>query len=690
MAYHPILSQRFDTSDIAFNKIDQEILALRETIREKIRVLHAFRNTFTPVYRLPPEILSRIFTLLQYVPKFPGDLHSRRKPTLEWVKVTHVSQHWRDVAIGSPNLWSQISTTYPKCLAEEWLQRSKSAPLSIDLRGSGSLDADRFITPSLFRIRELTLELTSSSWWILSRNLSSPTPLLESLSIMITDGAFYSASSTISDTTFAGTTPRLRFLKLMGCSVDINSSIFTNLEALELRDSPRKMSATDLLTALRNLPRLVSLVVSEVLATGAPLASSSIDSDTIILASLTSLSIRGGSLIQDLDILSHLSFPANTTLRFSSVTQTGESVTSLSDFLRVYNSSHLQESSQPSQVNMDLHCARNFLKLSIQTKYAEPGLMDSSLVFELIGRWGGTLEMPDQIETATLFSYLPLSSLTTFTTNCNIGVNTWITVFGTLPKLRDISVSGSRAVNVLCAIVADLMARCVGPLERMPRPPRNTTQGRMKWNRGGGRQNSQRASTSNSQAVDWVPIFPQLETLELQDMAFPEYTENVITALCARKVVGKGLHYIGITECRNLDKDVLRELGRCVCGISWDGHVGLVGRDEEEVEDEYMHHLLNLFLPMELTTTASLNSMRESHRGEFERAEDRANPATKSLGSNHHDVPVDSPFQSHQEAFISVLNEETNGHLVYFAAAGWTGRITWRRTLHVYGGTVEA
>ncbi|TFK65489.1 hypothetical protein BDN72DRAFT_773311, partial [Pluteus cervinus] len=124
MAYHPVLTQHFDTSDIAFTKIDKEIAALRETIR----ALHAFRNTFTAVYRLPPEILTRVFSFVQ---RIRADFYSNTPTPLEWVNVTYVSQHWRNVAVGSPTLWSHISSAYPKCAAEEFLWRSKEAPLSI-------------------------------------------------------------------------------------------------------------------------------------------------------------------------------------------------------------------------------------------------------------------------------------------------------------------------------------------------------------------------------------------------------------------------------------------------------------------------------------------------------------------------------------------------------------------------------
>ncbi|TFK65487.1 hypothetical protein BDN72DRAFT_773315, partial [Pluteus cervinus] len=122
---HPILAQQFESSEIAFIGIDKEIAAMQETIRE----LRTFRNTFTPSYRLPPEILSRIFSLIRLFSTLVPRSHGLS--SLQWVAVTSVSKHWRNVAIRSPELWSHISSSYPKPLLQEWLQRSKASPLSV-------------------------------------------------------------------------------------------------------------------------------------------------------------------------------------------------------------------------------------------------------------------------------------------------------------------------------------------------------------------------------------------------------------------------------------------------------------------------------------------------------------------------------------------------------------------------------
>ncbi|TFK64874.1 hypothetical protein BDN72DRAFT_222629 [Pluteus cervinus] len=164
---HPILKQHFDSSAVAFTKIDEEIAILQESIR----ALHAFRNTFTPVYSLPPEVLSRIFSLVRHATSW--DMSDKSSTSFKWPVLTSVSQHWRNVAIGSPDLWTHLSNSYPKHVFQEWLQRSKGTPLSIDLYRISPSFAE-FITASLPRIRELTFKLSATSWNGLLHSLSFP------------------------------------------------------------------------------------------------------------------------------------------------------------------------------------------------------------------------------------------------------------------------------------------------------------------------------------------------------------------------------------------------------------------------------------------------------------------------------------------------------------------------------------
>ncbi|TFK65476.1 hypothetical protein BDN72DRAFT_880904 [Pluteus cervinus] len=532
MAYHPILTQHFDTSATAFTKIDNEIVVLQDTIRS----LYTFRNTFCTVNRLSPEILTRIFSFVQCA-------YSNTERALGWLDVTCVSHHWRNVVLECPRLWSHISSTYPKRLAAECITRSKAASLSLDLRGTGP--HEQLITPLLFRTRELSLQLDSTSWNSLSSKLSSPAPLLQSLTIMITENARGSPYPIIPDTMFGGVAPHLQCLDLIGCSFDINLPLLARLTALEL-DCLSNLSATDFLTTLRGVPHLTSLSLLR-LPNDDVLASPNLDA--ITLSSLRTLSIRGISFTHDLDLLSHLSFPANTAIYFYSVMKSGESIASLSAFMATQNVARLQESNPPFQTSVELWCLEDRLRLFIDAGYHESRSTTSLLVFDLFGQWDCPSQMPDKPETTIFFTSLPLLSLTSFTAiGCNIGAEIWTDIFGSLPKLKRISASGVWTCNLLSAIVNNFMTKCPAPY--------------VDWDK-------------DHQQDDWEVIFPHLEELHLQKTFLPTWTPtDLMDALRARKIIGKEIKLIKIMECPNVSRDILDELGRCVGEISWDGWTG--------------------------------------------------------------------------------------------------------------------
>ncbi|KZV65050.1 hypothetical protein PENSPDRAFT_147563 [Peniophora sp. CONT] len=85
---------------------------------------------------LLPELLSYIFVLCK------DDASTRlstRRPTclaesaLGWATVTHVSRHWRSVAIDSTCLWTDIVFNCGRAWAEEMFHRSRTTPLILDI-----------------------------------------------------------------------------------------------------------------------------------------------------------------------------------------------------------------------------------------------------------------------------------------------------------------------------------------------------------------------------------------------------------------------------------------------------------------------------------------------------------------------------------------------------------------------------
>ncbi|TFK65488.1 hypothetical protein BDN72DRAFT_195999 [Pluteus cervinus] len=566
---HPILAQHFESSEIAFAEIDKEIAAMQERIRQ----LRAFRNSFTPIHRLPPEILARIFSFVQLSSALVQSIYTPyygNGPSLEWVAVTCVSQRWRNVALGSPDLWSHISSSYPKPIVEEWLQRSKAAPLSISLHERSFTSSDtQFTGASLFRIRELELDLSADSWEALLPNLTFPAPVLESLSISISTTS-YSHSSTNSDNIFVGMAPCLWRLDLRHCPLNIHSSLTTNLTSLEIHDPPQRFSSTDLLNTLRRLPRLTSLTLVHVLLEDAIPVSS--DFDIVALSSLESLSIRGRSFKQDLNILSHLSIPADSTLHFHSDTRAAEAVIipALLEFLRINKAARQPSSSHVFVDRIDLQCTWHKLTLDMTSESYGVHLVKLVLLASL----RSSLEFPDTPETTELFSYLPLAALRSFHTDCALDTGIWASVLGRLPELKHISATGDPAINLLSAIAEDALSY------DETSQTTNKANGREKEEEEG-RSHGAGGSDSRDQSVAWDPIFTKLEILEFHDVNFFDRPEDFVAALRARKMADKGIKNIRFMGCGGRRK--ILDTFEGVVDVVWDEH----GCDSEDGGADY-------------------------------------------------------------------------------------------------------
>ncbi|TFK65686.1 hypothetical protein BDN72DRAFT_772957, partial [Pluteus cervinus] len=113
-------------------KLREEIDAELFSLKQRIRDLHSKRNAISPIYRLPPEILIRIFHFFQRTVTGENTDFSEAEKYLGWSIVLQVTQHWRDVALGSPELWSNIVVNDPRWI-EKCLERSGSNPLFINL-----------------------------------------------------------------------------------------------------------------------------------------------------------------------------------------------------------------------------------------------------------------------------------------------------------------------------------------------------------------------------------------------------------------------------------------------------------------------------------------------------------------------------------------------------------------------------
>ncbi|KAI0050218.1 hypothetical protein FA95DRAFT_663047 [Auriscalpium vulgare] len=154
-----------------------------------------------PVARLPPEILTLVFSILSSIApphRSQNTQTPRRKSTspkykdnLGWLNVTHVCQRWRDVSLNEPILWASDivpPSVLGRLWAAEFLARAQNVPLTvtrcINDYYPGSLTDTQFIGANLARMCAI-MDLRTKNLL----TFCTPAPLLHTLNIRVFDQA---------------------------------------------------------------------------------------------------------------------------------------------------------------------------------------------------------------------------------------------------------------------------------------------------------------------------------------------------------------------------------------------------------------------------------------------------------------------------------------------------------------------
>lgn len=113
-----------------------------------IKTLENLRNAFVPIFRLPPEVLCRIFSFAtsQYT---------------DTIRVIHICRHWRNVALNSPSLWTR-PPLHSAFWTEQWLARSKMANLVLDI--SCGHETSVAILSEIFSLHASRISNLNMSW----------------------------------------------------------------------------------------------------------------------------------------------------------------------------------------------------------------------------------------------------------------------------------------------------------------------------------------------------------------------------------------------------------------------------------------------------------------------------------------------------------------------------------------------
>ncbi|KAJ7628870.1 hypothetical protein FB45DRAFT_45266 [Roridomyces roridus] len=201
-------------------ELDAQIHELEEKLRvlqtERAPYLQRLNSCKYPVLTLPNEIISEIF--VHALPPYPScpPMKGPKSPT----HLNLICRKWRDVALGTPQLWRAITLPYTDDkqvdMVRTWLDRSRSCPLSIKLSWEKTLPRTELCEAILLhrqRWEHVHLSVADESEFAL---IEGTLPMLLSLSVKF-DGSVMGHMRPV-----AQNYPRLESLALsnLECSVD--------------------------------------------------------------------------------------------------------------------------------------------------------------------------------------------------------------------------------------------------------------------------------------------------------------------------------------------------------------------------------------------------------------------------------------------------------------------------------------
>ncbi|KAI0054801.1 hypothetical protein BV25DRAFT_1843410 [Artomyces pyxidatus] len=291
--------------------------------RRRLASLRRMRNSRVPIARIPVEVLTHIFSFVKCHPRWPH-IDSARPPA--WVAVTHVCHFWREVALSSPLLWSNI-VTYNQPWMQETLSRSKTVPISLAIYvqrcTSESPNAIPSIVthalPHITRAKDITIRGADIAPFV-ELLFECAAPLLETLELYDTWLHF----SLHDETLFLGQASfNLRILRLKRCSFVWPIPVFFSPALTELKIShmlPKdRPSLLQVRAVLSTMPCLRILVLSDVLrkspnTTAFAEMSTGPTVSTVSLPFLKSLSFATEKAVDVVTFVSQLSVPSNAAL----------------------------------------------------------------------------------------------------------------------------------------------------------------------------------------------------------------------------------------------------------------------------------------------------------------------------------------------------------------------------------------
>jgi len=241
-------------------------------------------NADPAISHFPPELLSKIFLIC--AASWPTDeLIDRTRyqdnfecaDHLPWIAIAQVCRHWRSIALGCGELWKRLVFSSPEA-TNEMVHRSNGVSLIVQAESfydRGIYENIRTVISDMRRVSVLHLSFPPHHLQHLLQELSATAPQLESLRLRTP--SYSTHRRDILNFDFSGDsfnmpdfihTPSLRLLELTRCKFSWQPPpSLCGLTHLELRKISPPPTIAQILSFLRGLPMLNTLIIEEALPT---------------------------------------------------------------------------------------------------------------------------------------------------------------------------------------------------------------------------------------------------------------------------------------------------------------------------------------------------------------------------------------------------------------------------------------
>ncbi|KAI0676052.1 hypothetical protein C8Q78DRAFT_1007887 [Trametes maxima] len=536
------------------------LLAEIEMHADAIVQLKGRINNLSPTTRLPPEILSEIFTLVavdNYDARrwhYCGSSHAYK-----WIALTHVCRAWRDIALNTPRLWSRVVITRPDA-AMAALARSRKAPLWLtsvllhpeDFRATMLCDTLRGEST---RLKELNISGPSRLVQMLSAGWTTPAITLEKLTLSSDfpqcDRNYVLPSMPVSAEIFSREVPRLQHLEIHRIAIDWPNPLFcSTLRTLAVHsryDMPASVKEGEfrkLLDALERMVSLENLQLNE--AIPRLLDDAATMGRLIALPNLRRLDLFADAS-ESANLFRHLSLPIDVQMIINGRNEKGAD-----DLVRVF-SDQLSDSTplciaRLAPLYSSQVCVKGWRSF-VDPRDPEAPEPDIQLFLDALSPLSRSLQA--LVTESTFFS-----QLYHFEIQCASRNWSWSALFGRMPELRVLSVIGHPEYGLLPALSA--------------------------------------VCDDDEDHAGIVPL-PKLHTLELEGLRFgcphsdheSQYLEKLIDYLAMRCNHGAPILRIVLRCCVNATSGDVARLRDIVPDVQWDGRENIEEiLNEREIDDE--------------------------------------------------------------------------------------------------------